>query len=190
MVLTVSLALSPVIGLFCHCRRRDAARDITCVMRGRLRRLDAGVEASGPHDFFVRSGAVRLTTSKRPSHPAPASVAIARAPLFSEQDGRSNASDLASNASRIFFADRLDALSSDLPVGQLRLPSAIMSRPFVDRSGPSNAPYHERHIDTGCRDCREDDTGEHSVERIPSSLIAHERRGSGKRCADMSGNLS
>jgi hypothetical protein len=43
MVLTVSFVLSPVIGLVCH---RHLAR--------LLARLDAGVEASGPHDFAVR----------------------------------------------------------------------------------------------------------------------------------------
>jgi hypothetical protein len=48
MVLTVSSALSPVIGLCCHCHRRDTSRQ-----------LDASVEASGPHDFAVRFGAVR-----------------------------------------------------------------------------------------------------------------------------------
>jgi hypothetical protein len=42
MVLTVSFALSPVIGLSCHRR-----------LRNHFRRLDAGVEASGPHDFAV-----------------------------------------------------------------------------------------------------------------------------------------
>src|SRR6059058_3900991 len=48
MVLTVSFVLSPVIGLVCHRRKRSC-----------LRSLDAGVEASGPHDFAVRLGAVR-----------------------------------------------------------------------------------------------------------------------------------
>jgi hypothetical protein len=43
MVLTVSFALSPVIGLSCHRRRQR----LSC-------QLDAGVEASGPHDFTVR----------------------------------------------------------------------------------------------------------------------------------------
>ena len=47
MVLTVSFVLSPVIGLVCHRRFALAAK------------LDAGVEASGPHDFAVRLGAVR-----------------------------------------------------------------------------------------------------------------------------------
>jgi hypothetical protein len=40
--------LSPEIGL--SCLRR---------LRGLLRKLDASVEASGPHDFAVRLGAVR-----------------------------------------------------------------------------------------------------------------------------------
>ena len=67
MVLTVSFALSPVTGLFCHRRKRDAKHH---------RQLDASVGASGPHDFAVRrerhsSGALfaRLTLP-RPSHPA------------------------------------------------------------------------------------------------------------------------
>jgi len=44
MVLTVSFALSPVIGFSCHCSPR-----------GNSARLDASVEASGPHDFAVRT---------------------------------------------------------------------------------------------------------------------------------------
>src|SRR5215212_8059483 len=47
MVLTVSFGLSPVIGLSCHRRLAFTAK------------LDASVEASGPHDFAVRLGAVR-----------------------------------------------------------------------------------------------------------------------------------
>jgi hypothetical protein len=53
MVLTVSFVLSPVIGLYCHRHPRIwfCLRPVgpTC-----LRELDAGVEASGPHDFTVR----------------------------------------------------------------------------------------------------------------------------------------
>jgi hypothetical protein len=60
MVLTVSFALSPVTGLVCHRRRRSC-----------LRRLDASVGASGPHDFAVRVRVARLATPTRPSHPAP-----------------------------------------------------------------------------------------------------------------------
>jgi hypothetical protein len=43
MVLTASFVLSPVIGLSCHRRLADISA-----------KLDASVEASGPHDFSVR----------------------------------------------------------------------------------------------------------------------------------------
>ena len=72
MVLTVSFVLSPVIGLDCH-------RRLACA------KLDASVEASGPHDFAVRvqprSSAV-LTIASIASRPA--SVTIASAPRWDE----------------------------------------------------------------------------------------------------------
>ena len=76
MVLTVSFVISSAIGLFCHRHRRSC-----------LRRLDASVGASGPHDFAVR---IKPFSSKsldalRPLHPAPASVTIAIRP--SDWDG-------------------------------------------------------------------------------------------------------
>jgi hypothetical protein len=48
MVLTVSFVLSPVIGLSCHRHLTDTSA-----------KLDAGVEASGPHDFAVRDSTIR-----------------------------------------------------------------------------------------------------------------------------------
>ncbi len=45
---TAYFALSPAIGLFCHRRFADTSA-----------RLDASVEASGPHDFAVRVSAIR-----------------------------------------------------------------------------------------------------------------------------------
>jgi hypothetical protein len=60
MVLTVSFALSPVIGLSCHRRLRENSR-----------KLDAGVEASGPHDFAVRVSTFRQARRPRPPHPEP-----------------------------------------------------------------------------------------------------------------------
>ena len=45
------------------------------------RRLDASLEASGPHAFAVRLSAVRLTAPQRPPHPRPASMTLANAPL-------------------------------------------------------------------------------------------------------------
>jgi hypothetical protein len=59
MVLTVSFVLSPVIGLICHRRLADTSA-----------KLDASVEASGPHDFAVRlrrrsSSALSASTASR-----------------------------------------------------------------------------------------------------------------------------
>src|SRR3954447_20688488 len=72
MVLTVSFVISSVIGLCCH-------RRFACT------KLDASVEASGPHDFAVRvqhrSSAV-LTIASIASRPA--SVTIASAPWWDE----------------------------------------------------------------------------------------------------------
>jgi hypothetical protein len=69
MVLTAYFELSPVIGLYCHRHWRDAKHH---------RQLDAGVEASGPHDFAVREYAVRprkalRSGASRPSHSIPRS---------------------------------------------------------------------------------------------------------------------
>ena len=70
MVLTVSFALSPVIGLCCHRRRRDV-----------FRRLDAGIEASGPHDFAVRALHRSSSQAARVHRiPRPTSVTIAKRP--------------------------------------------------------------------------------------------------------------
>src|SRR4051794_40700649 len=74
MVLTVSFVISPVIGLVCH--RRLARLSA---------KLDASVEASGPHDFAVR---VQHRSSAVPTIASiasrPASVTIASAPWWDE----------------------------------------------------------------------------------------------------------
>ena len=67
MVLTVSFVISPVIGLFCH-------RHLRC------RKLDASVEASGPHDFAVRVSTVRQRCLRVHRIPCPTSVTIAKRP--------------------------------------------------------------------------------------------------------------
>src|ERR1700704_796800 len=69
MVLTVSFVLSPAIGLVCH---RHLAR--------LLARLDAGVEASEPHDFAVRKKRPRLWRPPASTASRPASVTIAKRP--------------------------------------------------------------------------------------------------------------
>src|ERR1700737_3157318 len=107
MVLTVSFVLSPVIGLVCH---RHLAR--------LLARLDAGVEASGPHDFAVHlkrrsSAALSASTAS-----CPALMTLRNAPRVG-QDGGSCRSDLPDERSEIFFQMGLDSQTGDLPDGQI-----------------------------------------------------------------------
>jgi hypothetical protein len=54
MVLTVSFVISPVIGLSCHRHQADCGFSNPVGPTKTSARLDAGVEASGPHDFAVR----------------------------------------------------------------------------------------------------------------------------------------
>ena len=75
MVLTVSFVLSSVIGLSCHRRPQETCRKLAS------RELDAGVEASGPHDFAVRSWHHSSLVPPRPSHPRPTFVTIAKRPF-------------------------------------------------------------------------------------------------------------
>jgi hypothetical protein len=76
MVLTAYFALSPVIGLSCHRRLADTSA-----------RLDAGVEASGPHDFAVRERHHSSLLPPRPSHPAPYVRDDRETPLCVGRDG-------------------------------------------------------------------------------------------------------
>jgi hypothetical protein len=106
MVLTVSFVLSPVIGLSCH---RRLAR--------LLARLDAGVEASGPHDFAVRKRAPSSEALPASTASRPALMTLRNAPRVG-QDGGSCRSDLPDGLSEIFFQMGLDRkMTTDLPVG-------------------------------------------------------------------------
>ena len=96
MVLTVSFALSPVIGLVCHRRLRRC-----------LRRLDAGVEASGPHDFAVRKPALSSAAPSASTASRPASVTIAIRPSMGRDSGGFR-SDLGRHETRLFLRRGLD----------------------------------------------------------------------------------
>src|SRR5260370_39442342 len=61
MVLTVCFVLSPAIGLSCHRRLAEFAPA----------RLDAGVEASGPHDFTVRKARALVSSAACVHHIPP-----------------------------------------------------------------------------------------------------------------------
>ena len=80
MVLTVSFVLSPVIGLSCHRHLRFS-------------RLDAGVEASEPHDFAVRVSTVRQVRAGRVHRIPPRVDDVAQRPSVG-QDGERYIADL------------------------------------------------------------------------------------------------
>ena len=72
MDLAAYFVLSPAIGLSCH--RRPADEGLSAPGRADFATadLDAGVEASGPHDFTVRSNIVRLARRLTAHGPKPA----------------------------------------------------------------------------------------------------------------------
>jgi hypothetical protein len=74
---TAYIALSPVIGLSCHCHRRDTSRQ-----------LDAGVEASGPHDFAVREKLRIVERAFASIASRPAFVTIASRPSWWDETAR------------------------------------------------------------------------------------------------------
>jgi hypothetical protein len=79
MVLTVSFVISPVTGLSCHRRQRDARH---------RRQLDASVGASGPHDFAVREVSAFVSRATRVHRiPRPTFVTIAIRPSETRRDG-------------------------------------------------------------------------------------------------------
>src|SRR5260370_26879486 len=107
MVLTAYFVLSPAIGLSCHRRLRSC-----------LRKLEAGVEASGPHDLAVRSSAVRLTAPSASTASRPALMTLRNAPSVG-QDGGSCRDDLPDGRSEICFRTGLDRANQLDPVQQI-----------------------------------------------------------------------
>ena len=65
---------------------------IVTVLRGNAHGFDAGVEASGPHDFTVRAGAVRQ--GRINVHRIPLRVRDDRERPFVKRDGEGYAGDL------------------------------------------------------------------------------------------------
>src|SRR6202165_3634620 len=84
------------------------------------RRLDAGVEASGPHDFAVRSNIIRPRATCAPD----AAASTASRPNVrddgqrpsSGRNGAGSKSDLGLRRSGIFLQRGLDTQFTDLPV--------------------------------------------------------------------------
>jgi hypothetical protein len=100
-----------------------------------LRELDAGVEASGPHDFAVRSNISRQLASRSltenpalrsPRAPNAAASTASRPNVRDDgqrpswgQDGAGYKFDLGLRRSGIFLQRGLDGQFTDLPVGQI-----------------------------------------------------------------------
>ena len=103
---TAYFALSSVNGLSCHRRRRD-----------RLRKLDASVAASGPHDFAVRISRARQSQPSRPPHPTRAFVTCAT-PLSSGETGGFK-SVICPTAKAEYFCSVVWTGVGDLPAGLL-----------------------------------------------------------------------
>jgi hypothetical protein len=146
MVLTVSFVLSPVIGLSCHRRwqiRHARARS----GRLRLRKLDAGVEASGPHDFAVRSiidrqravdrsqirrtrPAITLRAQRCRVHRIPPRV----------RDDRASAPSVGRDSSALFlFLPDRQASDSDSNA-RLRKTNCALTKPCCGRGVPCSNP--------------------------------------------------
>jgi hypothetical protein len=76
------ISCSPVIGLSCHRRLRNMWLVRTRSGRLAFRKLDAGVEASGPHDFAVRCNISRpLAGDRSQAHKNPPCNPVARKTL-------------------------------------------------------------------------------------------------------------
>jgi len=130
MVLTASFVLSPAIGLSCHRHPRKPG----------FRELDAGVEASGPHDFAVRVGTFRQSAPPASTASRPALMTLRNAPL-SGQDAGISAPDLPDVLSKIFLRRGLDSQMSDLPVEPIGRPQPARShRPTAIRKLLLRAP--------------------------------------------------
>ena len=69
--------ISPVTGLSCHRRQRDAKHH---------RQLDASVGAPGPYDFAVRDIVIRPLTRRVHRIPLPTFVTIAKRPSYRVRD--------------------------------------------------------------------------------------------------------
>ena len=115
MVLTVSFVLSPAIGLFCHPRLRGVSGPLG--LTSPFRKLDASVEASGPHDFAVRKHAPSSEAPPASTASRPASVTIAIRPSVG-RDGGINKAVSSKRRSEKFFGRGLDRQITTSPVGQ------------------------------------------------------------------------
>jgi len=91
---------------------------VTVAGGNEFRRLDAGVEASGPHDFAVRIKRCSTATLSASTASRPAFVTIASRPSVG-RDGGINKAVSTKRRSEIFLKKGLDSRIDKLPVGQI-----------------------------------------------------------------------
>jgi hypothetical protein len=114
------------------------------------RRLDAGVEASEPHDFAVRVSTIRPSRAARVHRiPHPTSVTIAKRP--SVWDGMIRSIPVSTKRqSEIFLRQGLDSQIAKQPVGQITQQLKAISR----KARPDHRVReggHARHAQLQCR---------------------------------------
>jgi hypothetical protein len=87
---------------------------LQATMREHRHQRDASVEASGPHDFAVRSPVTRQLTGAASIASNPPFVTIAKRPLMG-RTAETSGVDLPDGASRKFLAEALDNLLLHCP---------------------------------------------------------------------------
>ena len=120
--------LSPAIGLSCHRRSRNC-----------FRKLDAGVEASGPHDFAVRKHAPSSEAPPASTASRPASVTIAIRPCEG-WDGKGYRFDLGQRRREIFLERGLDWGNQIDPAQQIPLCAQAAQPGWRQRIGARRGP--------------------------------------------------
>ena len=105
---TAYFVLSPVTGLFCHRRPREAFAS---------RELDTSVGVSGPHDFAVRSARARQSQALASTASHRTFVTIASRPSHRVRRRELVALICPTGKAEYFSARGLDRILGDLPVG-------------------------------------------------------------------------
>jgi hypothetical protein len=106
---TAYFVLSPVIGF------------LVTVASGSFRRLDAGVEASGPHDFAVRTSTARLAVPLASTASRPAFRDDREPPLLRNGTATNKPLIWGDLESRIFFKADLDSPNQPDPIEEIRV---------------------------------------------------------------------
>jgi hypothetical protein len=129
--------LSPAIGLFCHRHRRNC-----------FRQLDAGVEASGPHDFAVRKKTLSSVALLTSTASRPASVTIASRPSSGTRRPESIEMICPTGITEYFCKEDSTRVSS---ANEVICPSGKSNRSFRQQTAAVREPHRRRPKHDGYR---------------------------------------